>query len=359
MTVEKGRVDSGKLTNFTVEILRKVGVNEEEAKITAKMLVDCDLRGIDSHGVNHLKNYIKGIQNGLINPNPKTEISSLSPSTAIMEANRGLGFIVGHRAMMEAIRRANEVGAGFVAVRNNTHPGGAFSYSMLALEHDMIGIAMIQTGTLMEVMPPGSKVRAVGTNPLSVAIPSGEKPAFVLDMATSVVSYGKLQLAQMKGTTMPEGWVVDLEGKPVTDPDKVSPDKVALVPLGVTPLLGSYKGFGLAVLVDILCGVLSGGKAALLMTDEGHGVHDPAHSFFGAIRVDGFLPIDKFKKSMDEMIEAYETLPTIPGVEKVYIAGGHEAKVEKERRANGIPLLPKMIRELEELSKELGVKYDL
>ena len=359
MVAEKSGIDSGKLTSFTVKVLQKVGVPEEEAKITAKMLVDCDLRGVDSHGVNHLKNYIKGIQNGFINPKPKTEISSLSPSTAIMEANRGLGFVVGYRAMMEAIRRAKEVGAGFVAVRNNTHPGGAFSYSMLALEHDMIGIAMIQTGALKEVVPPGSKVRGVGTNPISVAIPSGEKPAFVLDMATSVVSWGKLQLAQMKGTTMPEGWVVDNEGKPVTDPNKVDPSKVALVPLGVTPLMGSYKGFGLGVLVDILCGVLSGGKAGLLMVDEGHGVHDPAHSFFGAIRIDGFLPIDKFKKSMDEMIEAYETLPTAAGVEKIYIAGGHEAKIKKERQANGIPLLPKMIRELEELSKELGVKYDL
>ncbi len=360
MVVAKSGIDSGKLTNFTAKVLQKVGLPEEGAKIAAKLLVDCDLRGIDSHGINHLKSfYVKGIQNGFINPKPKTEISSLSPSTAIMEADRGLGFVVGYRAMMEAIRRAKEVGTGFVAVRNNTHLGAVSGYSMLALEHDMIGITLAQTGPQKEVVPPGSKVRGVGTNPISVAIPAGEKPAFVLDMATSAVSWGKLELAQMKGITMPEGWVVDNEGKPVTDPNKVESGKIALVPLGGTPLMGSYKGFALGVLVDILCGVLSGGKTGLLTANEGHGVNNPAHSFFGAILVDGFLPVDKFKKSMDEMTEAYENLPTVPGVKKIYIAGGYEAEIVKERRANGIPFNPKVIQELKELSEEFGIEYDL
>lgn len=356
---EKTGIDADKLTSFTAKVLQKVGMPEDEAMITARMLVDCDLRGVDSHGVNHLKVYVKGIQNGFINLNPKTEVFSQAPSTAIMEADRGLGFVVGYRAMMEAIRRAKETGAGFVALRNNTHIGASANYSMLALEHDMIGIAMTQTGPLIEVVPPEAKTRGVGTNPISVAIPAGKKPAFILDMATSVVSYGKVEIARMKGTSMPEGWVVDSEGKPVTDPTKVKPGKVAFLPLGGTPTMGSYKGFGLGVLVDILCGVLSGGKAGLQMVDEGRGICNPSHCFFGALRIDGFLAVDKFKKAMDEMIEAYEALPTLPSVKKVYIAGGYEAEIVKDRQANGIPLHSKVLQELKELSEELGVAYNL
>jgi LDH2 family malate/lactate/ureidoglycolate dehydrogenase len=353
-------VDAGKLVVFTERVLQRVGLPEEDAKTTAQMIVDCDLRGIDSHGVNHLKGfYVKGIQNGFINLHPKTEIFSVNESTAVMEADRGLGFVVGFRAMMEAIRRAREVGIGLVAVRNNTHMSNLSAYSMLTLEHGMIGIAMAQTGPQKEVVLPGSKVRGVGNNPISVAIPAGRKPAFVLDMATSVVSWGKLELAQMNGTTMPEGWVVDSEGKPITDPNKVESGKAALLPLGGTPSTGSYKGFGLAVLVDILCGVLSGGRVGLLAVNEGRGVNNPGHSFFGAIRIDGFLPVDKFKETMDETIEAYEALPTIPGVKKVYIAGGLEAEIAQERKANGIPLNPKIVHELKELAEELGVEYDL
>lgn len=359
MIVEKIAIDADKLTSFTAKVLQKVGVPEDEAKITAGMLVDCDLRGVDSHGINHLKRYVEGIQNGFINLNPKTEVFSQAPSTAIMEADRGLGFVVGYRAMMEAIRRAKETGAGFVALRNNTHIGAGAGYSMLALKHDMIGIALTQTGPLIEVVPPGAKTRGVGSNPISVAIPAGKKPAFVLDMATAVVSFGKVEIARIKGTSMPEGWVVDSEGKPVTDPTKMKPGKYGLLPLGGTPAMGSYKGFGLGVLVDILCGVLSGGKAGLQMVNEGRSIFNPSHCFFGALRVDGFLPVEEFKKAMDEMIEAYEALPTLPGVKRVYVAGGYEAEIVKDRQANGIPLHPKVIQELKELSEELGVEYDL
>ncbi|MBA7657954.1 putative oxidoreductase YjmC [subsurface metagenome] len=321
--------------------------------------MDCDLRGVDSHGVNHLKVYIKGIQSGFVNLHPKTEVFSQAPSTAIMEGDRGLGFVVGYRAMMEAIRRAKETGAGFMTLRNNTHIGASAGYSMLALEHDMIGITMAQTGPLVEAIPPGAMARGVGTNPISVAIPAGKKHPFVLDMATTVVAWGKIELAQMKGISMPEGWFVDSEGKSVTDPTTIKYGEGGLLPLGSTPAMGSYKGFALGVLVDILSGILSGGKAGLQMVREGPGISNRAHSFFGAIRIDGFLPADSFKKAMDEMIEAYGALPTLPGVKKVYIAGGYEAEITKERKANGIPLYPKITQELKELSEELGVEYDL
>jgi len=283
---------------------------------------------------------------------PKIKVLSQAPSTAIMDGDEGLGFVVGHRAMAEVIHRAEVTGAGFITVRNSNHFGAAAPYAMMALEHDMIGISM--TSTIAGVVAPGSTKPVVGTNPLAVAVPAGKKPPFVLDMATSVVAAGKLEIARREGTSIPEGWAIDKEGKPLTDPTKRVHGEGGLLPLGGTPKLGSYKGFGLAVLVDILCGVLSGSSASIL-----RGATIGSDHFFGALRIDSFLPVENFKKSMDEMIEAIESLPTLPGVKKIYVAGGYEAEIEKDRKANGIPLNSEVIQDLQELAKELGIEYDL
>jgi LDH2 family malate/lactate/ureidoglycolate dehydrogenase len=322
------------------------------------MLVASDLRGVDSHGVAHLNMfYARRIRLGIINLNPKPKIFSQTPVTATMDGDQGLGFVIGHHAMMEAIHRAEKTGAGFIAVRNSTHFAAAAGYAMMALEHDMIGIAM--TNPTPEVVAPGSTKPAVGTNPLAVAVPAGKKPPFVLDMATSVVAAGKLRAAVREGISIPEGWAIDKEGKPLTDPTKRVRGEGGLLPLGGTPKLGSYKGFGLAVLVDILCSVLSGSSASILwkITPEAGG--NLGNHFFGALRIDSFLPLENFKKSMDEMIEAFEALPKLPGVKKIYAAGGYEAEIEKDRKANGIPLNAKVIEELQELAKELDIEYDL
>ncbi|MBA7468740.1 putative oxidoreductase YjmC [subsurface metagenome] len=351
-------VDAKKLTNFTTKALQKLGMPEEDAQITARLLVATDLRGVDSHGVAHLNMfYARRIRLGIINLNPKPKIFSRTPSTATIDGDQGLGFVIGHQAMMEAIHRAEKTGAGFIAVRNSTHFGATACYAMMALEHDMIGIAM--TNTVAGVVAPGSTKPAVGTNPLAVAVPAGKKPPFVLDMATSVVAGGKLEIARREGASIPEGWAIDKEGKPVTDPTKGVHGEGGLLPLGGTPTLGSYKGFGLGVLVDILCGVLSGSSASILQESTPETRGNASDHFFGALRIDSFLPVENFKKSMDEMIEAFEALPTLPGVKKIYVAGGYEAEIEKDRKANGIPLNSKVIQELQELAKELGIEYDL
>ncbi len=354
MATERPRIGADKLTDFAIRALRKVGVPEEDAQITARMLVATDLRGVDSHGVAHLAPYyVRGIKEGLINVKPKMKVFSQAPSTATMDGDQGLGFVIGYRAMMEAMHQAEKTGAGFIAVRNSTHFGAGAVYAMMALERDMIGIAMTNTGA--GVVAPGSTKPAVGTNPLAVAVPAGEKPPFVLDMAISIVTDGKLEMAQREGASIPEGWAIDKEGKPITDPTKRLPSEGGLLPLGGTPTFGSYKGFGLGVLVDILCGVLSGSCAGILKTPE---MRSNNH-FFGALRIDSFLPVENFKKSMDEMITAFEALPTLPGVKKIYVAGGHGAEIIKDRKANGIPLNSKVIEELQELAKELDIEYDL
>ena len=358
MTAERTRVEAKKLTNFTTKVLQGLGVPEEDAQITARILVATDLRGVDSHGVAHLNMfYTRRIRLGIINLNPKPKIFSRTPATATMDGDQGLGFVIGHQAMMEAIHRAEKTGAGFIAVRNSTHFGAAAGYAMMALERDMIGMAM--TNTVAGVVAPGSTKPAVGTNPLAIAIPAGKKPPFVLDMATSVVAGGKLEIARREGASIPEGWAIDKEGKPVTDPTKAVHGEGGLLPLGGTPTLGSYKGFGLGVLVDILCGVLSGSSASILQESTPETRGNASDHFFGALRIDSFLPVENFKKSMDEMIEAFEALPTLPGVKKIYVAGGYEAEIEKDRKANGIPLNSKVIQELQELAKELGIEYDL
>ena len=361
MTTERIRVDAEKLIDFSERALQKVGLLEEDAQRTARILVATDLRGVDSHGVAHLAPYVKRIREGIINVKPEMKVFSQAPSTAIMDGDRGLGFVVGYRAMTEAIQRAEETGAGFITVRNSNHFGAGASYAMMALEHNMIGIAMTNTGVGVAVVAPGSNKAAVGTNPLAVAIPAGKKTPFVLDMATSVVAGGKLEIAQKEGKPIPIGWAIDKKGKPITDPTKIiNPtkgvyDNGGLLPLGGTPTFGSYKGFGLGVLVDILCGVLSGSSAGILKTP---GVRSINH-FFGALRIDSFLPVENFKKSMDEMITAFEALPTLPGFKHVYVAGGYEAEVEKDRKANGIPLNSKVIEELQELAKEVGIECGL
>jgi LDH2 family malate/lactate/ureidoglycolate dehydrogenase len=262
--------------------------------------------------------------------------------------------------MQEAIKRAQETGAGFVAVRNSSHFGAAACYAIMALEHDMIGIALSNCPT--RVVAPGSSTPAVGTNPLAVAVPAGVKAPFVLDMATSVVADGKLGLAKMDGVPIPEGWVIDKEGKPVTDPNEAltMTGEGGPLPLGGTPKLGAYKGFGLGVLVEILCGVLSGSSASILWDFKpwARKGRPPGNHFFGALQISSFLPIENFKKSMDNMIGAFEAFPTLSGTGKIYAAGGYEAEVMKDREANGIPLRNQIVQNLKDLAEELGIEFN-
>ena len=357
MTTKSNIVDAEKLTNFATKALQQVGIPEEDARITANILVATDLRGVSSHGVAHLAPfYIKRIREGYINVKPNIKVFSQAPATAILDGDRGLGFVVGYRAMMEAMQRAEMTGAGFVTVRNSTHLGAGAMYAMMALSRNMIGIALTTGGKGM--VAPGGSGRGVCINVISIAVPAKEEAPFVLDMATSVVAAGKLEVALSKGMTIPEGWAVDKEGEPITDPKKFYEEKGALLPLGGTPQMGSYKGFGLAVAVDILCSILSGSVASPQMLSElkslGRGNH-----FFGALRIDSFMPADEFRRAMDGMVRVYRDLPKAAGVDRIYLAGEIEQEVEKQRRINGIPLDPTIVASLQELAKELGIEYDL
>ncbi|MFC2021392.1 Ldh family oxidoreductase, partial [Chloroflexota bacterium] len=350
-------VDADKLTNFATKVLQKVGIPEKDARTTAGLLVATDLRGVDSHGVGHLGPfYVKRIREELINPKPKIKVFSQAPATAVIDGDRGLGFVVGHQAMNEAIQRAETTGAGFVTVRNSTHFGAGAIYAIMALSRDMIGISMT-TGTIGMKVPGGSG-RGAGINVICIAAPAEEEAPFVLDMATTVVPNGKIELALRKGMTLPKGWAVNKEGEPITDPSKYYEEIGALLPLGGTPQTGSYKGFGLSLVVDILCSILSGSVPIPQLLSEpksqGRGNH-----FFGALRIDGFMPVDEFRRAIDGMAKLYRGLPRAAGVDRISLPGEIEQEIEKERRSKGIPLHPTVVTSLQELAKELDIEYDL
>jgi LDH2 family malate/lactate/ureidoglycolate dehydrogenase len=359
VTDSRERFNADKLRVFSSKAFQKLGVPKKDADTTGEMLVACDLRGVESHGVAHLAGfYCQWIKEGKVNPTPKLNIISKTATTATLNGDKGLGFVVGHRAMTEAIEMAKKYGSGFVNVTNSTHFGATSYYSMMAMKQDMIGLAM--TSTMPAVVVPGTTVPVIGTNPLAVAVPAGKKSPFVLDMATSVVAGGKVEIARRQGKMIPEGWVVDSEGKPVTDPNKLIPRQPTggLLPLGGTPALGSFKGFGLGIFVDICTCLLAGLDFTLLKEREPG--ENPSDFFFGAIKIDGFQPIDQFKQKMDNMIEKIESLPTLPGVQKAYVAGGFEGEViVPDRKANGIPLDTAVIQSLKDLAQELGIEYDI
>ena len=249
-----------------------------------------------------------------------------------------------------AIQKAKEHTVGLVTVRNSRHFGAAGFYSMMALQHDMIGLSMTNAGA--QVVPTFGREARFGTNPIAVAVPAGKERYWALDMATSTVAANKLTLAARLGMPIPMGWAADRKGNPVTDPTLARESRLML-PLGGTPEASSYKGYGLAVWVDIMCGVLSG-------TGAGLGVIRPnAGHFFGAIDISAFMPIEPFKEMMDCMLEDLKTTPTAPGYERVYYAGQQEQAMEAELRARGVPLHTSVIAEFKDMAHELGVTYDL
>ncbi len=226
-----------RLRAFAAALLEQIDVPPEDARLTARILAEADLRGVESHGMAHLVGfYVRRTQAGHIEPRPEVRIVRESAAAATVDAGRGLGFVAGHRAMSIAIEKARATGVGIVTVANSTHYGAGAYYAMMALEHDMIGLSMTTGGRLMAL--PGGSRRAIGLNVLSVAAPTPRGYPYVLDMATSVVAAGKLEIARRRGQPIPEGWAVDAEGRPLTDPLKLHPDG-ALLPLGGSPATGS------------------------------------------------------------------------------------------------------------------------
>ncbi|MDE2841746.1 MAG: Ldh family oxidoreductase [Chloroflexota bacterium] len=341
-------VSGDDLKSTVASIFEKVGVPAEDAELGADVLVLADLRGVDSHGVsNMLRSYLGGYQRGEINPRPNISIVRETAATASIDSDRGLGTIVTPKAMDIAIQKAREVGVGMVTIGNSRHLGMASYHAMRALEHDMIGVCM--TSAPPRMVPTFGAEPRLGTNPIAVAVPARNEPPFVFDAATSSVAQNKIEIARRLGADLEPGWLASEDGTPIMEEVPV-PENYHLLPVGATRELGSHKGYGLACVVDILAGVLTG---------FGYGAV-PGRPNFGhyvaAYNVSGFDDPDHFKDEMDGWLQMMKSTKPAPGHDRVLVAGQPEAEMEAVRRQEGIPLHPDVAQFIRDTCAELSVR---
>jgi LDH2 family malate/lactate/ureidoglycolate dehydrogenase len=349
------------LKKFALAVFVKMGCPEPQAQLATDVLLSADLRGIDSHGIARLSGYVRLWEGKRVNAAPDIRIVHESPSTAVVDGDAGLGLVVAPKAMEIAIEKAKLCGTGWVAVKNSNHFGIAGYHSMMALEHDMIGMAMTNASPL--VAPTFSTERLLGTNPFCVAIPAGKQPPFVADFATTTAANGKLEILQRKNEKAPVGWIQNKSGGASIDPNEVK-NGGALLPLGSDRDHGSHKGFCLGAWVDIFSAILSGANYGpwvppfvSFLSPPADPVGEGIGHFFGAMRVDAFRPADEFKAHMDNWISRFRSAKTIVGQTKVIIPGDPEREMNAFRLTNGIPLNGKVVVDLKELAERFGVSF--
>ena len=349
------------MQRFIAEVFQHLDMPVKDAKTAADVLVTADLRGVESHGVNNLCTYVDLLRCGMINPRPHITIVRESPITALIDGDGGTGLVVGVRAMELCIAKAKEHGLSAVAVRRSKHFGIASYHAMLCLPHDMIGLSLTNNAGIA-VVPTFGRQAMLATNPISVTAPAGQEPPFELDMATSIAAMGKISLALAKGEKkIPPGWALNKEGRPTDDPQEAWEARKAL-PIGGTPELGSHKGYGLGVAVDILTGVLAGGMYNNLLDRDPPADEKLRYSsshFFAALRVDYFRPVQEFKAAMDDMMQALKASEKAQGHNRIYVAGEIEFETQQERSQQGIPYHPAFVKQMQELAHELGISFEI
>jgi LDH2 family malate/lactate/ureidoglycolate dehydrogenase len=349
-------VSAEALTSFIVSVLEALQMSPANASLTADLMVRTDLRGIDSHGIGMLPRYVEWTRAGFVNPAAEPVVARDELATALVDGQKGLGHPASVLAMNLAIAKAANYGVGIVAVRNSNHFGACANYSMMALERGMIGLA-VTNSPFVAMVPTFARKPMMGTNPLSFAAPAARHSPFVLDMATTTVAVGKLTIASRWDKPIPEGWGLDKEGRPTTSAQEVLASRL-LSPLGGNRELGSHKGYGLGVMVDILSGVLSGAVYGDVLDRKGARGRKESNTghCFAAIDIERFRPLEEFTASMDDMLGALKDTPRAEGQERVYTAGEPEAETERLRRIQGIPIAPALVRQCNEIAADLRVR---
>jgi LDH2 family malate/lactate/ureidoglycolate dehydrogenase len=332
---------------FAHRLLVAHGLSEDDAATVAGCLVSADLRGVDTHGLCRLPIYLDRVRRGLINPKPELAPRRITPAAALLDGRDGFGFVVGRRAMREAIDMARELGIGIVAVRRSTHFGMAASYVQQALDAGFIALVFSNASP---AMPPwGSRTALLGTNPFAAGAPAGKQPPFLLDLSPAVAARGKIRRAERRGEQIPLGYALDADGRPTTDP------KAALG--GVVQPIGTYKGSGLAMLMDIFGGVISGAAFGGDVGDQ-YKVFDRPQDvghFFLALKPGLFVPEDDYRARIDTLIERVRASPTAEGFDEVLVPGDPERRSEEERRRTGIPYSAVEIAALQDEAAKAGV----
>ncbi len=330
------------LHEWTLNIFEKLDVPSDHAQIMAQSLVTTSLRGVDTHGVMYVRTYAHDIKNGMVNLQPNLAVVSEKAGTALLDGDLGLGAVIGHQAMRLAMDKAKETGIGAVGVRNSSHFGMTALYPLLAVAEDMIGMVFSNSSTVMA--PWGGKSLLLGSNPLALGFPGGEGGDIVLDMATAKVAWGKMNVLAKAGQKMPLDWATDLDGKPTDDPEVGM--KGLMLPLG------DHKGYGLALFIELICAVLTGGAFDHEIKNEQNYSH-----FFMAIDTEAFLPVATLRARVAGLAHLFHKSEPLQEGGRIYLPGEIEEETKKQRLAEGIPMLEAVVAELTALGAELGVPF--
>ncbi len=331
-------IDAAALRERVSRLFQRLRVSEVDAGIVADHLVEADLRGVHSHGVIRVPTYVEQVKAGRINTAPNIRVVSDNGGQVVVDGDNAFGQVAAFRANEIAVERGKEHGMAGVALRRSNHCGTMAYYAIRAISHGLIGWATTNAG--INMTPTGGTKKLVGNNPFAMAVPTNRAWPMVLDMATSLVAGGKLDVAASKGQQIPLGWARDAQGNPTTDP--------AAARQGALEPLGGPKGYGMALMLDVFAGVISGGRFGAGLGDEGSG------QFFMTIDVERYLPLAELKARMDELIDQLHACPRAPGVECIYVAGEIEHELQTRRLHEGIPIEDSVLAGLDRVEREIG-----
>lgn len=345
------------LREYMIRVLAAAGASGEDAAISADVLLAADLRGVPSHGIIRLfPYYYQRMRDGLINPHPRLRVLCETPTTLALDGDNGLGHPTGFRAMQMCMEKAQTNGCAFVTVRHSNHYGIAGYYAMQALAQDMIGLSFTNAASL--VAPTGGSRAVLGTNPIAVAVPNGAASPYVLDMATSIVPIGKITVYQRAGLPIPFGWGIDSSGVVTSDPDALLHGG-ALLPLGGTEEMRGYKGYGLALLVEILAGVLAGAAVGQQVDADPHNRVSHIGHAFAALRIDAFRSLAGFQVDLQKLIEQLQQAPKAVGQVRIRIPGERAAEATRLALDEGVPVYAAVVETLQTEGEAAGIPFDL
>ncbi len=336
------------LRSFAARAFQAVGVPADQADTIAKLMTDIDLRGADGHGIFRLPQYIWRIRAGGINVSPNIRVVRETAAAALVDGDNCVGHLAVEKAARLAIDKSETSGVAWVGTRNSNHAGAASVYAMMALERDMIGIYSA-VGSANHLPPWGGVDMLLSTNPIAVAIPAREEPAVVLDMATTVAAFGKIKTAALRGESIPEGWMIDRDGNPLTDPTRA--EEGFLLPIG------GYKGYGLAMVLGLLAGTLNGAALGRDVVDfnKDDATATNTGQFVLAIDVKVFADVDTFKRDVDRIVREMRSSERLPGIDRIRVPGEGSAATFVERSRDGIPIPPDLLLVLQSLAEDLAV----
>jgi LDH2 family malate/lactate/ureidoglycolate dehydrogenase len=342
------RVDVETLSGFIARAFIAAGLRPEDARTVGALMAEADLYGSDGHGVIRLANAVKRIKAGGINTHPEIKVARERGAMALLDGDDAMGHLVMKRAAEVAMEKARAQGVGWVGAFNSNHAGPASLYARMPLRHDMIGI-YAAVGSANHLPPWGGVDMLLSTNPIAIGVPSGRRPPIVLDMATTVAAYGKVKTYLMQGKTMPEGWMIDREGKPLTDPKRAH--EGFLLPIG------GPKGYGLALMLGILAGTLNGAAFGRDVIDFNADMVSRTNTghFIIAVDIAAFGDVETFKATIDRVWEEMKSSALMPGFEEILLPGERTERVHQDRAANGIPIVPELDRTLAKVAEELGI----